>query len=183
MSDTPEAMMVDDPVSAQSSLPFPTLIPRSTQKGQKKADYGLWCFIKGDSVAINVTVPADAKGWQLRESIWQKRKGKFERDHIDAADLEFFKVGTFWTPFLSLQLKLSLQVNEKIPVDPIRDLADRVSLKLRDPASTTELGAVTILEEVFTEILDEKYLHVFVNLPSWGECEWLSGLYVADRSS
>jgi len=102
----PEAMMPNDPVSAQSSLPFPILILRSMQRGKKKApsdpatdgqmaasDAILWCVLEGSSSAFDVPVSMDYNISKLKKAI--KKEQKPELDYLAPTSLTLFKVCTF----------------------------------------------------------------------------------------
>lgn len=52
----------------------------------------LWCFIKGDNNALEVTVPINASVSRLTDMIWEKRKNGLRG--VDAADLVLWKANT-----------------------------------------------------------------------------------------
>ena len=51
----------------------------------------LWCFIKGDPNAFEVTAPINASIARLKKLVWEQRKNGVLRG-IDAADLVLLKV-------------------------------------------------------------------------------------------
>ena len=53
----------------------------------------LWCFIKGDPNAFEVTAPVDASIARLKKLVWEQRKNGVLRE-IDAADLVLLKVSS-----------------------------------------------------------------------------------------
>jgi hypothetical protein len=53
----------------------------------------LWCFIKGDPNAFEVTVPVDVSIGRLKKLVWEQRKNGALREN-DAADLALLKVSS-----------------------------------------------------------------------------------------
>jgi hypothetical protein len=95
-------MVLDDPVSSKSSLPFPILRLRSMQKGKKKAaddpatdvqmavKVDLWCLIEGTSSVFKVSVSMGEDVDELKVAIKERKANKLK--DFDADNLRLFKV-------------------------------------------------------------------------------------------
>ena len=184
-SHDPEAMP-DDPVSAQSSLPFPILILQSMQKGKKKAtddppadvqmadpevqmappapDVTLWCVLEGDPPPFRLSVPPGTDVDGLKEQI--KKKNAPELDHLPSRRLRLFKVCTFRLAY-STQLMRSWKPNTNVPLSPGNTLLSRL------PAveSWQELEEHHEVLSVLKPLLN--HLHIIVRRPPDGECKCL----------
>ncbi|KIM88050.1 hypothetical protein PILCRDRAFT_3746 [Piloderma croceum F 1598] len=98
----------------------------------------LWCFIKGDNNALEVTVPINASISRLTDMIWEKRKNGLQG--VDAADL----------------------LNDPEPIKPLQSLAERIALRdlsqcaieLQDPTNT-------VLDEFLEEPVAKK-VHIVI---------------------
>ena len=55
----------------------------------------LWCVIKGDSTAFQVTAPGKASIDELKNLVWEKRKNGVLRE-IHATDLVLLNVSSEW---------------------------------------------------------------------------------------
>jgi len=54
----------------------------------------LWCFIKGDSIAIKVTPVGGADIYDLKHLIWEERKNNGVLRGTDASGLVLWKVSS-----------------------------------------------------------------------------------------